>query len=272
MTERGLQVSIMGDIYKSANRVLVWPGEYSDAKRSDLSNMRRPHFERSGRGFRLNTRGQAFVLALNEAIASREPRWYDRAWIVQEFSMAREVIICFGPISCAYDAHYIAELLVRPPEPLEQLKVFHARTDNMRRLKLGLSDPKHSISDAALFVSTAACSNPRDRVYSLLSLIDSREAQAISSDYQEPCEETFARATFAAIKAQKTFKIFELINFDQPRLENLPTWAVDFTMIQNFSSGHIHQRRARALFGKWTHFRRSTWTTKRSIWMKNACI
>ena len=60
--ERGWQVSIMGQIYKSALNVLVWLGEYKNASRLDPWRMRLPHksndYERTGR---LNDRGSKFA-------------------------------------------------------------------------------------------------------------------------------------------------------------------------------------------------------------------
>ena len=241
LAEQGRQVSIMGDVYEAAIRVLIWLGEYSNATLYDHVQMRRPHFKQRSKAYLRNSRGRKFALALNEAIASTEPKWHDRAWIIQEFSMAREIRLCFGPISMLYDPIHMVDLMLHSAEPLEDLRAFHAKVSDMRKLKLGSREPKQSISEAILYTSAASCSKPRDKVYSLLSLIDPNESQIIRGDFRERSEQAFARATIAAIVARLDFQIFELIGFNQPRVANLPTWAVDFTMRHSPVDGRIHQ-------------------------------
>lgn len=94
-----------------------------------------------------------------------------------------------------------------------------------------------------------------DKVYSLLAMMPLEEAKFLRPDYTEPVNETFAKATYAAIRADKTLDILGWIPFrDAPgnkqkphasssepdvgtklgiwRNPELPSWAVDFTNVK----------------------------------------
>lgn len=240
--EREHQVSKMGVIYKLSTTVLIWLGEYPNPSSVDQWQMRRPHWKRKGNTLMLNSRGRKFSTALDCAIRNTQPRWLDRAWVVQEFVLAQEKLLCFGPISMAYDVVHIIDLLTLSPQPLPYLRAFHERTSDMAQLKYGLGDKRQSICEAALYTSTASCSESHDKVYSLFSLIDETETRLIECKYTRPFAETFARATFASISAQNAFTILELVNCTNRVMEDLPTWAVDFNVAQCPTEGRIHQR------------------------------
>ena len=243
--EQGQQVSIMGSIYKNATTVLVWLGEYPDAKMSDPFQMRRPHWKRTRSSMVLNSRGRSFVAAFDSAIRNSEPKWHDRAWVVQEFVLAKETLLCFGPVSVAYDAGRIIDLLTTPQTspkiPMTNVRAFHEKTSDMKILKYGLGETKQSIAHAALYTSIAACKNPQDKVFGLLSLIDEKEARLVEVNYKDTYAQTYAKATYACIIAQESFTILELITFIQSSDLVLPSWVVDFTKEQYPSEGRIHQ-------------------------------
>ena len=239
--ERGQQVQIMGDVYRQALRVLVWLGEYEQPSMSDSWYMRRPHLTNRGNTQVINERGRRFATALDTAIRDSTPQWLDRAWVIQEFVQARERVLCFGPVSLPHNPTYLIDLLMLSSQPLQHLRAFHERSSDMVKLAYGIGGKQQSIAEAILFTSDASCSNPRDKVYSLLSLIDGEEASRMTVDYEQTCAQTFAKATFAAISAQDNFAILELVGFDCPSVDNRPTWAVDFTLHQSPSEGRIHQ-------------------------------
>ncbi|KAK3711180.1 hypothetical protein LTR37_009773 [Vermiconidia calcicola] len=250
-SEKSSQVQMMGRIYKSATTVLVWLGEYSDPSSSDPWRMRRPHWKDARNSAGLNDRGRRFAIALNEALRDTEPRWHDRAWIVQEFVLSTETFLCFGPITIAYDKLHLMDLMLRLPQHLEYLDAFFQKTSDMVKLRYGVGGLQQSISEACLYTSTASCKDERDKVYSLLSLIDVKEAAIIGADYTEscPCQITFARATYAALVARNDFSILQLVSFKQLSAYSLPSWVVDFTLEQDPTDGQVHRHIARPV--KW---------------------
>ncbi|KAK3718490.1 hypothetical protein LTR37_004994 [Vermiconidia calcicola] len=250
-SEKSSQVQMMGRIYKSATTVLVWLGEYSHPSPSDPWRMRRPHWKDARNSAGLNDRGRRFAVALNEALRDTEPRWHDRAWIIQEFVLSTETLLCFGPITIAYDKLHLMDLMLRLPQHLEYLDAFFQKTSDMVKLSYGVGELQQSISEACLYTSTASCKDDRDRVYSLLSLIDVKEAAIIGADYTEscPCEITFARATYAALVARNDFSILQLVSFKQLSAYSLPSWVVDFTLQQDPTDGQVHRHVTRPV--KW---------------------
>lgn len=96
--------------------------------------------------------------------------------------------------------------------------------------------PLYSLGEILLLVSSTSCSDPRDKVYAVLSLIDCPEWRTIKPDYTKGCGEVFASATFATVAATRTVDALALVRFLRPRSSELPTWAVDFNSEQLPSS------------------------------------
>lgn len=239
--ERAQQVSLMGVVYRQAKAVLVWLGEYPNPSALDPWRMRRPHLKTKKGSVLLNSRGREFTIAMDNAIKYSRPRWPDRGWIVQEFVLAKQIVLCFGPISIDYDVSHIIDLLMVSKRPLPHLRTFHERTTDMARLRYGLGKRRQSIAEAALHTSNAWCTERHDKVYSLLSLIDENEAKLIGCDYDRPSAETFAIATFAALTIQNNFRIWELVNCNDRINADVPSWAVDFDVVQYPSECRVHE-------------------------------
>ena len=103
--ERSQQFAMMGSIYEGAQRVIVWlvePGPVnpftlrrvfeSRGKWSFSNWMQRLYQDR--RVSRLAYRN--YDKALDEADKNTSPHWQDRAWVAQEFALARDVVFLFG--------------------------------------------------------------------------------------------------------------------------------------------------------------------------------
>lgn len=251
--ERGRQVSIMGSIYRSATSVLVWLGEYPNSSSLDPLHMRPPHIQKPtllvrrfqfqlSPGFLPSPRGRKIATALDKAICDSNPKWSDRVWIVQEFVMAQRVFLCFGSIRMRYDEDQYPDMfaLSRSPRVLPQLSAFQRKTMDMASLKRRNDEKSPSISEAAFAISASSCWDPKDKVFGLLSLIDKNEARLIEPEYNQPCAEIYAKATFAAIQAESDFTMLELVIFCRPPMDGLPSWAVNFTFEQNVGIGRVY--------------------------------
>lgn len=83
-SERGSQVTKMGEIYRGAKTLLVWLGDQEhQTSWSELEDA-------GWRGSEACTNTKSAVLALQKAILNTIPCWWERLWIVQEFIMAPE--------------------------------------------------------------------------------------------------------------------------------------------------------------------------------------
>lgn len=105
---------------------------------------------------------------------------------------------------------------------LNRLRAQHHRTD-------GLVNDFRSLHRAVHYYARHTnCSDSRDRVYALLSLLTDEERKLISPDYTLRDAQTFAISTYAAIKARGTLDILGMLDF-QERRSDLPSWVVDFS-------------------------------------------
>jgi hypothetical protein len=107
-TERASQVLLMGDIYSSAKKVVVWLGkpipQLDDMLwliERYLPTVKDPRFP----AMSINNELLNFLqISYDEWIRLWEShrdfyksyRWFSRAWIVQEFLLAREIVILCG--------------------------------------------------------------------------------------------------------------------------------------------------------------------------------
>jgi hypothetical protein len=82
----------------------------------------------------------------------------------------------------------------------------------------------------ASIIAQARSTDPRDKIYGFLNLLPSEETQLIGIDNNLSCAELYAKTTLASIKYRGDFRMLLKILFQDvgPRIERLPSWAVDF--------------------------------------------
>jgi hypothetical protein len=233
----------MGDVYSRALRCLVWLGEVDDAP-APLEDAGIPSLDTS-----VNVR---VLIALSLVYATTEPRWWERAWVTQEVALAQSVLVCFGALSVPWDA--FCELLkdwgssarfrtLRRRSAkwrsafttsLSNIVIQESMADSFSQLDMvrtfsqrsAETTPRWSFAIMLPHLRSVGCSDYRDKVYSMLSLVDPREAARVVPRYNIPWVEVYARATFASISVQQNCDIWRL------KEENTyfePTWAIDFS-------------------------------------------
>jgi hypothetical protein len=152
--EKGLQVGVMGEIYKAATTVLVWLGdeEESIAESWDIvqKNAKEPR----------NLKKTAFDILLAHP-------WFTRAWTLQEVLLARKAVLLCGTRWIDW------RLLIETIGPRGPLEAMRKCTEIMQ------SDlnPDHNRGSRNLFKelliasSIRDASDPRDKIYALLGLL-----------------------------------------------------------------------------------------------------
>lgn len=172
---------------------------------------------------------------LKNALEVTDPAWQTRAWVVQEFVLASQAYVCFGRERLDPSWVWKFDDALRAGEsrvdysPAESRAV---RIDSFNALK---DSPRSDLLDVFARVSfgraePASSTNPRDKVFALLGLIDARYSGLIVPDYQAPCWRVFANATFAYVDTERKFDILQLpTRRVTASIEGLPTWATDFT-------------------------------------------
>lgn len=285
--ERGHQVSFMGQIYNLARQVCVWLGDIDRPSRMQrfvvpvtplwmASAVARAYFDEFYQLFPKRAVGQYFGKlieptffpfsdALTVALHEAETQWYSRAWVFQELHNAQAVEWCFGPFhkSCGPK-----DLLSALETGLYPGTASYTRMGAQRSL---LSDFGVSLGSMILHVpwepnkrfsppgldECARCTrglqatDPRDKVYSLLSIIKPEEARLVQPDYTKTCARVFTEASYASIVGSGIHGALGLVKLgtlgDETRIEGLPSWAADFTILQHhgflwdvFVYGRVH--------------------------------
>ena len=234
-SERARQVKLMDHIYENASDVLVWLGDAGDIAGDKLEFQQSvPNVEHE----------HTQLQVLQQAIRNTSPRWWDRAWIVQEFVKAyREPLICFGRYETSLQ-HLQAEML---NHDRRQLNILCSEAESFRVMLAQLmafrannrqADSERSILHFWESVTKLDCLDARDKVYSLFNLLPPLEASVIEPDYIASVGACFARATFANIHATGKLHALALVDFRDTRPGDLPSWAIDFTQRNDVLKEH----------------------------------
>ncbi|KAK5721830.1 hypothetical protein LTR15_006423 [Elasticomyces elasticus] len=230
--ERNRQVRVMSNIYSLAWDVRIWLGDLPDAPSA-------PNQAESAKDKRRTNAEQLF-----RVLNSAEPTWWTRTWCIQEFMMARQdPLVSFGPVELRWTemvtlGKRIKEDKVGMPslrgafrsestedekDPLERVG---APFFSYQRIKH--TGKNRSLAAKGWAVSQTQATNPRDKVYSLLGLIDPGERALITIDYSKEVAWVFAEATYASIVGISNLNILHLVKQEKSDIP-LPSWVVDFS-------------------------------------------
>lgn len=136
------------------------------------------------------------MLPLNE--------YWKRAWIVQEIALAKDVIFLFeeGLVLLEHVDEVLRRVRLTPVFPMDErtkhLDYIGARAYNTEQYGRFAFDvlneheasrkvKSRTLADMLWRHGQAKCSDPRDSVYALISLIDWEEKERLSADYSMSC-------------------------------------------------------------------------------------
>lgn len=250
LAERERQVSVMGQIYRQASCVLVWLGDHGTNAAPGFSG---PDAEMQG---------------AMDAILWKRPRWWKRAWVVQEVAHAQTVHVYFGKFGKPWP-DFCWELFglaagersnfttfrecvewsrsqkwsrtVLHQQVVERFSMINSVRSERRWAAEGRSTAP-TLLQLADWTRAQDCKDVRDKVYSVVSLLPSSEAALIHIDYQKSTSwwMVYCRATLASIVAQRSLNIMQLCRFDYTFGLSTPTWMVGIGQLPsvdgNFSS------------------------------------
>lgn len=278
-SERSHQVSIMGQIYKSARRVCIWLGDTPDG--SALTRLRlrlTPFWVLALTSRRLRRRSATFqdyvfgktltrlprkwwlfgaeavAEAIGAALNDASPPWHTRLWVFQELNNAQRLLWCFGPFEKALGPQRFVEAC-KGAQLCSNNVLDRALTTLLNRFATDLEDMSKQVwwndndesvqgmpptlRTNAINTQNLAAKDARDKVYALLSISTPDEAAVIAPDYQRTIAQVYAEATFASIVGSNSFDIFRHIELEAPRLEGLPSWAADFTRLRRIDLKYV---------------------------------
>ncbi|KAH8744029.1 heterokaryon incompatibility protein-domain-containing protein [Hyaloscypha sp. PMI_1271] len=178
------------------------------------------------------------------------PYW-NRCWILQEltFTQLGTAVLCGESATTWWEVLSVAMLLEMFPKPelgsvihkdLERVGVEHGRLNvswSIRRL-LGLlklsafkdeNSDRPGIEELLELARHAGATDPRDKIYSLLGMMDSRLADAVEVDYQLPVLQVFE--DFAKLLLNDSNSLEFLRQGNGANRDGWPSWVPDFTRV-----------------------------------------
>ncbi|KAJ4989320.1 Intramembrane protease 2 [Stagonosporopsis vannaccii] len=255
--ERSTQVSIMGMIYASADRVIAWLGESKDKSDEALSLLKKiaeqvqimneytlemhPTGEDpaawADRAVPIPWQSDQFHIVY--AILNR--LYFGRVWIQQELQLAKTVIFRCGvsalkehdiwsSVLCLSSKPASAELLA-PISGTDWakaiVKVLNLGRNRLQPWRAGkVVTPLIAIRHR---VRELSCKDPRDKIYAFLGLLGDRDRSLeIMSDYSHPVEEVYTDIVRRKATAHRILDLLWSCELSS-RLLDVPTWYPDWS-------------------------------------------
>lgn len=246
VVEVNTQVQRMWAIYERAHRVVVFLGpEADDSERafrllSVLSLMKA-----DGGDSYITTLldEQELTASWNALLCLMRREWWSRAWIIQEYAVARVVSFVCGSMELNGEefgkalknlVHYRFHGLV--PEPHEYLirhvaltPIHHLWSTRCAYQASGSSSRPNAMEILYRFRGSKSF-DPRDKIYSLYRLI--AENKKLAPDYTKPVRELFLGVVGAMIESTGTLHVLCHHNRSVSGLAGLPTWCPDWTVMR----------------------------------------
>lgn len=185
--------------------------------------------------------------------------WFHRLWIWQEIHLANptSILVCgaseilWNDFRQATNALFSKGASLFPNDDGDEVTPDELKNENIRLATEYAAVRGYVRSLCELIVSApsletliettkgAQCTDPRDRVYALLSLVHNLDIQP---DYTKSTEAVYQQAASHLIQNSKDLELLSLCELNPKRL-NMPSWVPDFSIQKSASNiiffGHI---------------------------------
>ncbi|TPX14618.1 uncharacterized protein E0L32_005310 [Thyridium curvatum] len=291
LIEQAAQVTMMGDIYKTAERVLVDLGEETQNTAAGLELINafwRKHIHRgiptptgdlSGEtfayylGVTMPTREEAGKFRNAELPPDRSPgwdpaveiferEWFRRVWIIQEFVLARDVVMFIGKRPVEWTHLLAASFTFNDgvgTMPVQQSKIqslmymmvwscigvlrrirLMSSSEEGRRFLDSVTPQSHiwkkfqkcRLVDLLHYFQMCDATKPRDRYFSTFGMADDvrTNEKALEVDYICPIETIITRVARFLVTREYGEEMFMRAGLHRMPREGIPSWAEDVTV------------------------------------------
>lgn len=233
LEERAAQVRKMDQVYATASKTIVWLGDCNESYVGPPSELDRRQADLAD--FELWRLQDYQLRSFMAAIRDAEPKWWDRAWTVQEVVVAKsEPVVAYGchimqysnlskllstvpkgyktssPVVRTENAGRYPDLILLNgvltlDEARQTIDRFTKRLHNVKSLRRLRRMGTASLYEVLLLTNGLTARDDQDRIFSLLGMISEQEAQLIDVDYRMSCAELDKRTTIAAVSARADF-------------------------------------------------------------------
>ena len=271
--EKGPQIQLMGDIYRKAERVVIWLGEdrrYTVARpvfgeQIDSADLLSDLWKKISKSL---DQTSTVYLEMMESLVDIRPcchkqsieeirnlavyeilnrPWFRRAWVFQEASLARELLVQYGSWEVRFEdfkrmvdavshlgaASVIAKgpkrrRLAKDASGLEMVQLIQ----NARQRLFETEDAALTKQDDNRFLSTllqvlrrVEAFDPRDLIFAFLAFQTDEGITSTTESYQQTHEEVWKHATESIIKSSKSLDVFAALSGDVNRKPQMPSWV-----------------------------------------------
>ena len=225
--EKSSQVRIMRTIYGKARCVYVWLGE----------QQKRP--------IETSRRSGVPITHLTGATISRLLRqgrsvWWSRLWVIQEIVSSAKIIVCIGHHTMQWH-DFVNALYQTPkgrisPQLADEFGSARLQIVRLRSLREKLRQDPGTEDLVSLLRKTFSsyASDPRDKIFGLLGLVDQIDRNGIAVKYGVDVTETYQAVVCHIAKTRRSL---DIIVDEWPRTKAclhsattpLPSWVPDFS-------------------------------------------
>lgn len=241
--EKSAQVSMMGEIFSKAQKVLVWLGSSSPSSSSAIEFLRNiALWDRNKRTSLYKRRqiadtGMPALPALPRAdqpefqavqALLRRP-WFLRKWTFQEYVLASSSseIICGQDTISTDDLYHACSGMVEfgysTKLGLEEFRAYQMshQTAFMRHELAKNSAHRWQLRYILEFYPGLRCADDRDQIFAVLSLCKQHVTEQIAADYTMNLTEVYSRAAKAIIETEQSLGV---LSRPQEQATDLPSW------------------------------------------------
>jgi len=231
--ERNQQVTMMGAIYSTAQCVVVWLGE-STEKSNQLfelleSIQNKPD---SSENTMKNMDEEPFYEILSRP-------WFERVWTLQEIQLAKKAIVCCG------SQHSDFQTFLQGVQTYNKERSKDDPTCGTGQLHVPILPTSNE--DLTLFPQLAQtmdrkATDPRDKFYSLLSLLPKELYDFIEVDYSLTIEEVIIWASRICIELDQESGCLVDAGLENQRDKSLPSWALDWRVPHDYDYQNSYRK------------------------------
>ena len=173
--------------------------------------------------------GHALLIARSEgweALARVFDRpWFRRVWVIQETVMAARALVCCGNFIVAWDDLARACRCQIRQQSLRQGHNALESIDNTRwqRIKGG-----NDIYDTLFMSYRFQCTDPRDKIYAVVGLVDHpQHKEQLTIDYEGGVEEIYHRSAVNIVLSNRSLDLLQCVVY-HTMVSCLPSWVPDW--------------------------------------------
>jgi hypothetical protein len=253
LEERGGQVEKMAALYTCAKRVIVWLGPESTDSDLGLQTMESLSTKISfdiekdlayppiQTGVPWTAQDPIIPYdeqAIKAVISLLKRPWFERLWIVQEIRLANnKAIIQAGHKSILWanfisSSYYLRSKFQGDKGDGILSSEFLKHYLHVQPLGLGKPQVFEDLQRLTWDIRNTKCTDPRDRVYGILSMVHKSSAVELRPDYTKSVGEVYQEVVLHILERSKNLRILARCEMaeDEEDFSRIPSWAPNFAV------------------------------------------